>query len=205
MSRTIDDFKSAALLGTCLAREYAPAIFRLLAVYRSLSASEVAARLELHVQTAQDFLEALAGLGVVAKEEVYEGKRPYFRYSLLAPRLSLEIDLAATFAPPSSRPAKWGAIRERKNSSARFSTGRDNASIHSVAVWTGDRRSGRERKISLTESQGRFLFHLPFPSSDPVAVDAIMEQAGVEAAAEAEVFDLLDWLEEHGVIERCGQ
>ncbi len=205
MERTINDFKTAAILGACLAREYAPGVFRLLAAYRSLSASEAAARLELHVQTAQDFLEALAGLGIVVKEEVYEGKRPYFRYSLQTLRLRLEIDLAVTFAPPPDRTAAWGLIRERKNSGARFSAGRDKASIRSVAVWAGDRRSGRERKISLNEPQGHFLFHLPFPTAEPAGVDAIMKQAGVETAAEDEVFDLLDWLEEHGVIERCGQ
>ena len=51
------DFKQAALLGACLAKDYAPEMFRLLVNYRSLSASEAASRLDLHVQPAQTFLE----------------------------------------------------------------------------------------------------------------------------------------------------
>lgn len=202
MSPMISDFKTAALLGACMAREYAPGVFRLLVAYRSLSASEAASRLDLHVQTAQDFLEALVGLGIVAKEEVYEGKRPYYRYSLQEPRLRLEIDLAGIFAPPAGTVAARGRIREKKNSGVRFATGRDNASINHITVWTGGGRERRERRINLTRDQGRFLFRLPFPTAEPESVGGIMKKAGVEEEAAAEILDLLAWLEENAVIER---
>ena len=76
------DFRTAARLGSLLAKDYAEDVFDLLVNYRAISASEVAARLNLHIKTAQDFLEILVALGVVAKEEVSEKKHPYFRYSL---------------------------------------------------------------------------------------------------------------------------
>lgn len=202
MSLTISDFKTAALLGTCLAREYAPSVFRLLAAYRSLSASEAASRLDLHIQTAQDFLETLAELGFAAKEEVFEKKRPYFRYKLANAHIRLEIDLRTTFSQSPGAMAMTGKIRERKNAGARFATGRDNASISHVTVWTGNGRERRERRINLTSDQGVFLFYLPFPTADPESVDGIMKKAGVTEAGAAEIFDLLAWLEENAVIER---
>jgi DNA-binding IclR family transcriptional regulator len=67
------DFERASQLGGCLSKDYAPEMFRLLVNYRSLSASEAASRLDLHVQTAQSFLETLASLGILDKEESLEG------------------------------------------------------------------------------------------------------------------------------------
>jgi len=204
MSPTISDFKTAALLGTCLSRDYAGEALRLLAAYQSLSASELASRLELHIRTAQDFLEALAALGIAGREEVLEKKRPYFRYSLRNPRLRFEIDLSAALAP-TANDARGGRIREKKNAAVRFEVGRENTSISHVTVWTGSGRERRERRINLTRDQGRFLFRLPFPSAQPESVSDIMKKAGVKAEAAAEILDLLPWLEENAVIERFSE
>ena len=70
------DFRTAARLGSLLAKDYAEDVFDLLVNYRAISASEVAARLTLHIKTAQDFLEGLTELGILSKDEVLEGKRP---------------------------------------------------------------------------------------------------------------------------------
>lgn len=204
MSPTISDFKTAALLGTCLSRDYAGEALRLLAAYQSLSASELASRLELHIRTAQDFLEALAALGIAGRKEVLEKKRPYFRYSLRNPRLRFEIDLSAALAPTANA-ARGGRIREKKNAAVRFEVGRENTSISHVTVWTGNGRERRERRINLTRDQGRFLFRLPFPSAQPESVSDIIKKAGVKAEAAAEILDLLPWLEENAVIERFSE
>ena len=89
------DFKQAALLGACLAKDYAPEMFRLLVNYRSLSASEAASRLNLHVQTAQGFLESLESLGILEKQESREKSRPYYRFFLKTDRITLDLDLTA--------------------------------------------------------------------------------------------------------------
>ena len=54
------DFHTAAKYATLLTKDYAEDIFALLVNYQAISASEVATRLNLHIKTAQDFLEALA-------------------------------------------------------------------------------------------------------------------------------------------------
>ena len=70
------DFKTAALLSTYISKEYAPGFFELLVNYHDISASEAASRLGLHIRTAQDFLEGLAGLDILTKQEVYEKLAP---------------------------------------------------------------------------------------------------------------------------------
>src|SRR5512136_2387706 len=87
------DFPTAAKYASLLSKDYAENIFRLLVNYQAISASEVAARLDLHIKTAQDFLESLEQLGVLSKEEVLEKKRPYYRYTLKQTRVIIDIDL----------------------------------------------------------------------------------------------------------------
>jgi len=194
------DFKFAATLGSYLAKNYAEDFFSLLVNYQDISASEAASRLGLHIQTAQDFLEAMESLGVLSKEEVYEKKRPYYRYTLQKQRISLDLDLTKIkLKDPEAKQER--KIREKKNSGANFTTARNNQSISSVTIWTGNGRDQKERRISLTHPQGRFLFHLPFPNARPLSIVAIMERANVEASLSPEILDMVDLLEKYGVIE----
>ena len=194
------DFQMAARLGSLLAKDYAEDIFDLLVNYRAISASEVAARIDLHIKTAQDFLEGLAELGILSKEEVLEQKRPYFRYVLKTERIVLDLDLTQikrdTTANSLSLP-----IRERENAGARFSVARSKDYITSVTIWTGEGRDRQERKIKLTMPQGKFIYHLPFPKAEPLSVDEIMRKAGIEATLAPEILDLVQLLEKYHVIE----
>jgi hypothetical protein len=194
------DFERAAQLGACLSKDYAAEMFRLLVNYRSLSASEAASRLNLHVQTAQSFLETLATLGVLDKEESLEKSRPYYRYSLKTPRITLDLDLGslAVDDPPASLGRR---IRERRNAGARFTEARGGNAISSVVVWSGEGRSQEERKLTLTEAQGAFLYHLPFPGAEPLSVAAIMRKAGVDESRASEILDIVERLEGLGVVE----
>jgi predicted transcriptional regulator len=194
------DFRSAAILGAHLAKPFAEDLFSLLVKYQSISASEAASRLGLHIRTAQGFLEAMDSLGIVSKEEVHEKKRPYFRYTLNDPVIRLEIDLAEIrneeFEGKLDR-----MIKERQHADARFAVARGEYAISSVTIWSGDGRERSERRISVTLPQGRFLFHLPFPGADHLAVSEIMERAGVDNDLWPEILDIVDVLEEYGVIE----
>jgi len=194
------DFATAAKLGTYISKDYARDMFDLLAKYRDISASEAASRLGLQIRTAQDFLEAMESLGILSEEEVYEKKRPYFRYTLARSRITMEIDLEEIVA---DRPAEEAGttIREMKNSCAMFTTARGGNRISSVTIWTGEGREKKERRISLTNAQGSFLFHLPFPNAAPMSSEAIMEKAGIDESYGPEVKDLVDLLVEGGVIE----
>jgi len=194
------NFHTAAKYASLLSKDYAEDIFRLLVNYQAISASEVATRLNLHIKTAQDFLESLEDLGVLSREEIIEKKRPYYRYALQQTRLVIDIDLMQVKSEPSDNSLS-SCIRERENAGARFSVARNDDYITSVTIWTGEGRSREERKIKLTTPQGRFLYHLPFPKAEPLTVDMIMQKAGIELSLAPEIIDLVQLLETHHVIE----
>jgi predicted transcriptional regulator len=194
------DFHTAAKYASLLSKDYAEDIFRLLVNYQAISASEVATRLNLHIKTAQDFLEALEQLGVLSKEEILEKKRPYYRYILKQTRLLIDIDLMQVKRDPSQN-ILTSFIREKENAGARFSVARSDDYITSVTIWTGIGRERQERKIKLTTPQGRFLYHLPFPKAEPLSIDVIMEKAGIDESLAPEILDMVQLLEKYKVIE----
>jgi predicted transcriptional regulator len=198
------NFKKAAILGSCLSKDYAESLFRLLVTYQNISASEAASRLNLHIKTVQDFLEALAESDIVEKEEAIEKKRPYFRYSLKTRRIKMDLDLSQLFEASQPQGKLSMNIRERKDAGARFSVSRDNQYISNVYIWTGQGRDRKERRINLSMPQGKFLFYLPFPSAKPETVTEIMKKAGVEEQHASEVLDIVQELIELGVVEAGG-
>jgi hypothetical protein len=194
------DFKTAAKLGTYFSKDYAEEIFRLLVNYKDISASEAASRLNLHIQTAQDFLEAITSLGILSKRKVYEKKRPYFRYSLKQKKISMDIDLVFLLEQKHPEGKLSKKIRENKNSGARFTTARYDPYFSSVVIWIGQDRDRKERKINLTIPQGKFLFHLPFPTAEFLTIAEIMQKAGVDKIQSPEILDIVELLETYGVI-----
>jgi len=195
------DFKKAAILGSCISKDYAEDLFRLLVTYQDISASEAASRLNLHIKTVQDFLEAMASLDILSKKEVLEKKRPYFRYALNTRYIDMKIDLNPLFNKQQEVSKNSMKIREPNNAGARFSTSRDGQYISHVALWIGKGRDRKERKINLSIPQGKFLFHLPFPSADPLSIEDIMKKAGVANSNSSEVLDIVNVMVEYGVIE----
>ncbi|KPK84931.1 MAG: hypothetical protein AMS27_08725 [Bacteroides sp. SM23_62_1] len=197
------DFKEAAKLGSCLSKDYAEDLFRLLTTYKSISASEAASRLGLHIKTIQDCLEDLYSLEILDREEVYEGKRPYFRYHLKVKEISMMVDLSTFHLKEDATDSRVKmSIREMKNAKARFTTSRSNDYISNIVIWMGEGRSRTERKINLSIPQGKFLFHLPFPTAEPLNITEIMHKAGLDDAHIPEIVDIVDVLIEFEVIER---
>jgi predicted ArsR family transcriptional regulator len=194
------DFRTAAKYASLLSKDYAEGIFALLVNYQAISASEVAARLDLHIKTAQDYLESLAELGVLTKEEVFEKKRPYFRYILKQNKIVLDIDLMQVKREPTHKSLSI-PIREKENAGARFAVSRSDDAITNVTIWIGKSRDRKERKIKLTTPQGKFLFHLPFPKALPLTISEIMQKAGIEENLAPEILDLVQLLEKYQVVE----
>ena len=196
------DFKKAAILGSYISKDYAEDLFRLLVTYKDISASEAASRLNMHIKTVQDFLEAMTALDLLSKEEVFESKRPYYRYSLEQKRIIMDLNLASLFSDQKQPEGKESMkIRERMNAGVRFTTSRNNQYISNVVIWIGQGRERQERKINLTIPQGKFLFYLPFPSANFESIHEIMKKADVETSHTSEIFDIVDALIEFKVID----
>ncbi len=194
------DFRTAAQYANLLSKDYAEDIFALLVNYRAISASEVATRLNLHIKTAQDFLESLTQLGIVSKEEVLEKKRPYYRYILKQTRIVIDLDLMQVKREFTDNSLSI-RIREKENAGARFQAARNDDYITSVTIWSGNGREREERKIKLTTLQGKFLYHLPFPKAAPLTVAEIMQKAGIDENSGPEILDRVQLLEKYEVIE----
>jgi len=194
------NFETAALYGAIISKDYAEDFFKLLVNYQDISASEAASRLSLHIRTAQDFLENLTELKIVQKTEVFEKKRPYFRYTLVQTKLKLDLDLSI-FEKENPGEGLARLIREKKENGANFSVARTGDYFSTVAVWEGKGRERQEHKISLTTPQGKFLFHLPFPQARPLAISDIMEKALIEDDYSKEIQDIVDELIKLDVIE----
>lgn len=194
------NFETAALYGAIISKEYAEDFFKLLVNYQDISASEAASRLSLHIRTAQDFLENLTELEIVKKTEVFEKKRPYFRYTLVKTHLKLDLDLSI-FEKENSGEGLSRLIREMKENGANFAIARSGDAFSTVTVWKGEGRERQEHKISLTTPQGRFLFHLPFPKARPITISGIMEKALIEEDYSKEIQNIVDELIKLDVIE----
>lgn len=195
------NFEEAAKFGAYISKSYAKDIFRLLNNYRDISASEAASRLGMHIQTVQDFLEAMADLGVLSKKETIERKRPYYRYTLITQKIAFEIDLEKELQVSGEDYLEQSKIREKKNAGVRFSLARNGQYFSNVAIWVGKGRERSEKKINLTTAQGKFLYNLPFPDGEHLTLEEICVKAGVESEQMPEIKDLVEELILHKVIE----
>ncbi len=193
-------YETAARLGAILSKDYAEDFFKLLVNYQDISASEAASRLSLHIKTAQDFLDNLTELGITKKDEVFEKKRPYFRYTLIQSMIDLKVDLSI-YEKENPDEGLSRLVREMKENGANFSLAKSGDCFSAVTIWEGEGRERQEHKISLTTPQGKFLFHLPFPQARPVTISDIMEKAVVEEDYSKEIQDIVDELIRLDVIE----
>jgi len=196
------DFKTASQLGSIISKDYAEDFFKLLVIYQDISASEAASRLNLHISTAQDFLEGLHSQSIVSKKEVVEKKRPYFRYSLKKKAVTMTIDFVALYDKQDHLDRLKWRIREKRNSGAIFKTFSKSDLISAVHFFTGKGRTKIERKISLTKNQGNFLYYLPFPTEPFLSVGDIIKKAKIEESSIPEVLDIIDTLLGHKIIEK---
>lgn len=195
------NFEEAAKFGTYISKNFAKDIFRLLNNYRDISASEAASRLGMHIQTVQDFLEAMSDLGILSKKEATERKRPYFRYTLQTQKISFELDLIEELKNTESNSLDNSKIREKKNAGVRFSLARNGQYFSNVAIWVGKGRERSEKKINLTTAQGKFLYNLPFPDGEHLTLEEIRIKAGIENDDLPEITDLVEELVQYKVIE----
>ena len=195
------NFKEAAKISAYLSKDYAENIFRLIMAYNDISASEAASRLGIHIRTVQDFLETMAEYSIIKKKEVFEKKRPYYRYSIMKKNIVINIDLEKEFADVTDNPSNF-KIKEARDAGAKFSMARNGEYFSSVTIWAGKGRTAKERKINLTTAQGMFLYFLPFPDAEPLAIDQIMKKADIDEINKNEVLDIVSELTTLKVIEK---
>jgi predicted transcriptional regulator len=195
------NFKQAALISNFISKDYAEKIFKLIVTYKDISASEAASRLDMHIRTVQDFLDTMTTFDIVEKFEVFEKKRPYFRYALKKKKIEIIIDLDKEFSEEKEHSSEL-KIKELKNSGAKFSVARNGDYFSAVTLWIGKGRNLKERKINLTNSQGQFLYFLPFPDAEPLTVSEIMSKGNIEDVHKGEINNIISELINLKVIDK---
>jgi predicted transcriptional regulator len=196
------DFKTVKRYANILSKPFAEDILKILVNYQDISASETATRLNLHIKTAQDFLEELTVLDIAERRVVSEKKRPYYRYKLKKYEFAVDVDLSQLVDSKSIADKQlYLKIREARNTDAVFSVARSGDYISSVTLFVGEGRQKKQRKISFTRIQGKFLYHLPFPTAPVQSIYDIMQQAGVDKQHLSEILDIVDHLIQLGIID----
>lgn len=92
-------------------------------------------------------------------------------------------------------------IREMRNSKAHFTVARNGNCFSTISATVGSGRERKQKKINLTNAQGKFLFHLPFPDARPLSVDEIMIEAEIPEENKPEIEDIVEELIKLKVIE----
>ena len=197
-----NNFEKLAHFGAYVSKSYARDMLKVLYTYQDVSASEAASRLGLHINTVQEFLEAMYKSEIVTKKEVYEKKRPYFRYKLNSEKLRLEVDLSQLFKEDVDGDSTEMKIREKANSLATFTRSRNSMHFSNVMILTGEGRVRKEKRINLTTAQGVFLYNLPFPDGQFQTIPEIMHKAGIDEKNMPEINDIVNLLIEYQVIEK---
>jgi len=195
------NFEQLQIFGAYIAKDYSKDIFKLLLDYQSISSSEAASRLGLHIKTVQEFFEAMTSANILMKIEVYEKKRPYFRYRLKQDFITLNLDLNELVSKNNNNNSQNLKIRERKNSSLLFNIGRHGKYLSSLGIMIGKGRDRKEKKVNLTENQGKFLYKLPFPDAEPKSVEDIMRDTDINDNFKQEILNIVEYLIENNAID----
>ncbi len=116
--------------------------------------------------------------------------------------MTITIDFAALYDKQAYQDRLKWCIREKKNSGAIFKTFSKTDFISTVHFFSGKGRNRLEKKISLTENQGKFLHNLPFPTEPYLSVADIIKKAKIAEASIPEILGIVDALLEHRIIEK---
>jgi len=92
-------------------------------------------------------------------------------------------------------------IKEKKNANCVFKTSPKTGALATVIFYSGEGRDQQERKINLTDNQGKFLFFLPFPMEEPQSIQNLFERSNIDKSFQEEVLDIVNYLSEHDIIE----
>lgn len=196
MNFTYNEIKKLSLY---LSRDYSDQIFHILLTYETVSASELASQLDLHIKTVQDFLEALADLKLLEAEKVVRHKRPYFRYKLIQDSINLNIDLSQV-QEKSKLEFEDMTLRMTKLPTVMLNTVKDSA--ESVTLFLKKNRRMHQKKIKFTPIQGKFLKTVPAHNSSAALFTDLLKKAEIEEKHLDEIKEIVQILITNKVLDK---
>lgn len=191
--------KLASLIG----KEHTGRILYILYKTPNKSASRIAKILNIHIATAQSYLEDLEKLDIVKSKIKKQGIKPYKEYFLTKTRISIDIDLNELDAEDQEEQEilRRTKIREKKDLKILYETNQEKSIITRIHFYEDLGRKNIQYSLDLDEVEGKFTWFIPFPSADPQTILEIREKAGIYEFYQQKILNLIEKLEEFGLIE----
>lgn len=197
------DLAAARDLVAALAREYSIELLQELHARGWSSASEVARDMGMHVATAMRKLGELQSLGLLEKRT--RTGTDVVEYRLPNARVEIVLDLAS--AATSSAKDAWSRadrilVKEKPNRKILLESDEKSRRVRRILFLKVLRRRTEARTLELAETEGTFLWHLPFASEPARSVADICRRGGVENPLHvARILEFVREMDRLGVIE----
>jgi len=188
---------------TALAREYSVDLLRELHGAGWSTASEVARNLGIHVATAMRKLSELEALQLLEKR-VRTGS-DLVEYRPVSARVEIVLDFdgeAKAAARDVRNVAKGILVRERPNQKVVLEADERSEVVRRIVFVKTVRLRTVAEVMELTETEGRFLWHLPFASQEAASVAEVCRRAKIENPIHvSKLLDFVKEMESRGVVE----
>jgi hypothetical protein len=168
-----------------LAREKTGEILARLRSRPYLAASELARLEDIHVATAQRYLQELVETDLVGVRVRKGNTRPTQEYWVREPRIRIDIDLEGTPALGEDElleVAKRLGVRDAGNPQVVYDTHPQTKIIQGVLILSDRPPRLVSRRLAVSTNIGRFLSRLPGREDDPRGVWDVMTEAGLGVA-----------------------
>lgn len=182
-------------LAQALGRPFAGEILASLYEKPYQSASDIARVLDIHVATAQKYLQELKECGVLGTRPRKGVSRPTEEYWVASPRISIDIDFdRLTTREDAEARANQMFVREASGSTAVFESDPKGERITEVLLLEDGERRRIATRMPLGEAEGRFLYQVPPSGQAARSVLDIATRANLPKTSLADCLDLCERL-----------
>ncbi|OQX22062.1 MAG: hypothetical protein BWK75_01740 [Candidatus Altiarchaeales archaeon A3] len=188
-----------------LSKEHCIDVVEILYLNGWLTATEIAEDLKIHIATAVKYLTELHEIGI-AEKRTREGKyKDALEYRLINSEINLTLNFEQIIAEESKGVIEKAGIikvKEKVRDDVHYEWDDEKQKILKINIIGAGIRRGIQESIELSTSEGKFLWHTPYPSEEGLSVEQICENAGIKNPVEIKkMLKFVDVLKEKGVIE----
>ncbi|ODS35289.1 MAG: hypothetical protein A7316_04170 [Candidatus Altiarchaeales archaeon WOR_SM1_86-2] len=197
-----EQFRRAAFV---LGKDHCMEVVETLYIREWSTATEIAEELKIHTATAVKYLSELHEIGIVEKR-VREGKyKDAFEYRLIEAEINLTLNFEEIIEEESEgviEKARSIRVKERVRDDVNYEWDDEKQKILKINIVGAGLRRGVRESIELSDTEGRFLWNMPYPSEDYISVEQICEKSGIKNPVEMKkILDLVRILKEKNIIE----
>lgn len=194
---------AARRLIEALAREYSVELLQELHARGWSSASELAREMGIHVATAMRKLAELEALGLLEKRS--RAPSVVMEYRLASPRIEIVVDLeedAEATSRDAWRQAERVLVKEHPNRQVVLESDDRVRRVRRILFLKVLRRRTEARTLDLAETEGAFLWHIPFASEPARSVADVCRRGGIENPLQvSRILQFVKEMERMGVVD----